>query len=90
MEETGTLQALSFLGRAGRANFPRVLVLRTASNYSMQPPGVRAAESLRGETLGEYSGYRPALEAAYRVGRRVVDELTGHWFLYADAPPSSE
>jgi hypothetical protein len=39
MEETGTLQALSFLGRAGRANFPRVLVLRTASNYSMQPPG---------------------------------------------------
>lgn len=90
MEETGTLQALSFLGRAGRANFPRVLVLRTASNYSMQPPGVSAAESLRGETAGEYSGYRPALEAAYRVGRRVVDELTGHWSLYADVPPSSE
>jgi purine nucleoside permease len=87
MEETGTLQALTFLARAGRTDFRRVLVLRTASNYSMQPPGVGAAESLRAETLGEYSGYRPALDAAYVVGRRVVDELTDNWPNYADAPP---
>jgi purine nucleoside permease len=78
MEETGTLQALSLLARAGRTDFRRVLVLRTGSNYSMQPPGVSAAESLRAETLGEYSGYRPALDAAYLVGRRVVDAIVAY------------
>jgi purine nucleoside permease len=32
MEDTGTLQALTFLGHAGRADLRRVLVLRTVSN----------------------------------------------------------
>lgn len=90
MEETGTLQALAFLARGGRVDFNRVLVLRTASNYSMQPPGISAGESLKAETLGEYSGYRPALEAAYRVGRRVVDELTRNWAIYVDAIPKPD
>jgi purine nucleoside permease len=87
MEETGTLQALSFLGRAERADFRRVLVLRTASNYTMQPPGVSAVESLLAKKLSENPGYLPALESAYRVGRRVVDELTNNWHRYAKTPP---
>jgi len=87
MEDTGTLQALTWLGRAGRVDPHRALVLRTGSNFSMQPPGTTAAESLTAETLGVYSGYFPALEAAYSVGRRVVDELLGGWDLYGERLP---
>lgn len=90
MEDTGSLQALKFLARAGRADWRRVLVLRTGSNYTMPPPGTSAAESLKRETQGEYSGYRPALEAAYLVGRRVVDELTRNWPAYANDVPRGE
>jgi purine nucleoside permease len=87
MEDTGTLQALGWLTQAGRAEVRRTLVLRTGSNYAMQPPDMSAAESLAAETLGVYSGYLPALEAAYAVGRRVVDELLGGWPRYADRLP---
>ena len=75
MEETGTLQALSFLARAGRADLRRILVLRTGSNYTMPPYGMSAAESLAAMSLTRNPGYLPALEAAYLVGRKVVDEL---------------
>ena len=75
MEDSGTLQALNSLGPTGRVNPRRVLVLRTASNYAMQPPGMTAAESWQANATGQYSGYREALEAAYRVGSKVVHEL---------------
>jgi purine nucleoside permease len=87
MEDTGTAQALAFLDKAGRVDAERLLVLRTASNPSMQHPGVTAAESLAAETAGEYSGYLPALEAAYRVGSRVVEAIAGDWGRYADRVP---
>jgi purine nucleoside permease len=75
MEETGTLQALSFLARAGRVDLRRILVLRTGSNYTMPPSGMSAAESLAAMSLTRNPGYLPALEAAYLVGRKVIDEL---------------
>jgi purine nucleoside permease len=55
MEDTGTLQALTFLARAGRADLNRVLVLRTASNYDQQRPGITAAESLAETKIGQYT-----------------------------------
>jgi purine nucleoside permease len=88
MEETGTLQALCFLARAGRVDLRRILVLRTGSNYTMPPPGMSAAESL-GASLTKHPGYLPALEAAYFVGRRVVDEIIENWAAYADATPTA-
>jgi len=33
MEDTGTMQALTFLSQASRVDLQRVLVLRTVSNY---------------------------------------------------------
>jgi purine nucleoside permease len=88
MEDTGTLQALTWLSRAGRVDVRRALVLRTASNYEMQWPAVTAAQSLSGESLEKgYSAYLPSLEAAYQVGSRVVHELTGNWANYEDTPP---
>ncbi len=78
MEDTGTLQALTFLSQAGRADLRRVLVLRTVSNYDRQPPGVTAAESLKRMTTG-YSALMQALEAAEIVGDKVVRDLVEHW-----------
>lgn len=75
MEDTGTLQSLTFLDNAGRADVDRVLVLRTASNYTMQHGGITAQQSLTGEDKGKYSAYIPSLENAYRVGMVVVEEL---------------
>jgi purine nucleoside permease len=87
MEDSGTLLSLTNLSRAGRVSIDRVLVLRTASNYDMQWPGATASESMTGEQLGIYTAYLPSLEAAYRVGSRVVHELIGHWDRYATTLP---
>ncbi|MBS1859500.1 MAG: purine nucleoside permease [Acidobacteria bacterium] len=87
MEDTGTLQALTFLARTGRANLDRVMVLRAVSNYDQQRPGATAAASLAETKIGRYSAYLPALEAAWRVGRVVVEEIAGHWEKYADRTP---
>jgi purine nucleoside permease len=79
MEDTGTLQALTFLANAGRMDMNRVLVLRTVSNYDRQAPGTTAAESLKSMVAGSYSAYLPALETAHRVGSTVVHYLVEHW-----------
>lgn len=85
MEDTGTLQALEFLTAAGKADWNRVMVLRTVSNYDRQPRGMSAAESLAHQRVGTYSAYLPSLEAAYQVGHVVVNELMTHWEKYAAA-----
>jgi purine nucleoside permease len=88
MEDTGTMQSLTFLARAKRVDVQRVLVLRTASNFDMQWPGGDAAESLSGEKLGPgYSAYLPSLEAAHRVGSVVVHELVKRWSTYENQIP---
>lgn len=87
MEDTGTLQSLTWLARAGRVDVRRVLVLRTASNFDSPPPGMTAAESLFGEKFTSYSAYKPSLESAWLVGSTVVHELVKNWPQYENAPP---
>jgi purine nucleoside permease len=79
MEDTGTMQALTFLSQAGRVDLQRVLVLRTVSNYDREPPGTSAAESLQEMASGNYSAYMQSLEAAQVVGDKVVRDLVEHW-----------
>jgi len=79
MEDTGTLQALTFLDQAGRADLKRVLVLRTVSNYDREAPGLTPAESLKNMVGMKYAAYMPSLEAAERVGDRVVRDIVEHW-----------
>ena len=86
MEDSGTMTALRRLSRVGRVDLQRVMVLRTASNYSMPPPGKSAAWS----TTAEYpEAGRPALEAAYQVGNRVVQALLAGWAHYRDVLPGT-
>jgi purine nucleoside permease len=88
MEDTGALRALYYLTKAGKADDQRALVLRTASNFDQQPPGGSAAENLAGEKVGGYSAYIPSLEAAHRVGSRVVHALVEGWSNYESTPPT--
>jgi purine nucleoside permease len=87
MEDSGTLQSLTFLAKAGRVDLQRVLVLRTASDFDSPPPGMTAAEGLARNKIGQYAGYLPALEAAWRVGHPVVKNLTENWGKYRDQLP---
>ena len=86
MEDTGTFQSLTYLHPTGKVNKDRVMVLRTASNYTTQPPGMTAAEHLLRENEG-YAGLNASVEAAYRVGSVVVNEITTHWARYRDRTP---
>ncbi len=84
MEDTGTLTALHRLDRVGLVDAERVLVLRTASNFTMPPPGETAAWS----TTAPYPDEgEPALRAAFDVGRIVVDAIVANWDDVADALP---
>lgn len=86
MEETGTLQALTYLNKAGRADWRRVMLLRTGSNYTMPPPGISAADYLKQENAG-YSGMRVSVESLYVVGSKVIDTLLADWDRYARRVP---
>jgi purine nucleoside permease len=87
MEDTGTLQSLTFLSRAGKVDLNRVLVLRTASNFDMQRPQITAWESLAENKAGGYAGFIPAVESAWKVGSVVVHEILNHWQKYRMALP---
>jgi len=89
MEDTGTLQALTFLNQAGRADLKRVLVLRTVSNYDREPPGTNAAEDLKNLMGRNYAGMMAALEAAETVGDKVVRDLVEHWAERESAIPQA-
>jgi len=66
----------------------RFLVLRGGSNYTMQPPGIGAAENLLKEN-DSYAGLQASLENIYIVGSIVIDELLGNWDYYSETIPGS-
>ena len=89
MEDTGTLQSLTWLDRAGKVDVKRVLVLRTASNYDQQRQGITAAESLAETKITKYSAFLPSLDSAFRVGDPVVRYLVAHWDSARDHMPEA-
>ncbi len=86
MEDNGTAMALRRLTAAGRADANRLLVLRTASNYSRPPLGRDVSWS----QMTPSTAYEPALEAAWRVGRVVVHALLGNWQRFAQEIPGGQ
>ena len=93
MEDCGVIHSLQLLSQARRVDAQRVLVLRTAANYSAPAQGQTAAELIASESSSDsathLSAYIPALEAAYRVGSPVVDTLSSNWAQYASRLPSA-
>jgi len=47
------------------------------------------ADSLAATKIGHYVAYLEALDAAWRVGHVVVEEIAQHWTRYSDALPPS-
>ena len=91
MEDTGTYLSLLWLDRIKRARKDRLMVLRTGSNFTMQPPSRTAAENLVREASDRnYAGLEIALESGYLVGSKVVAEITGNWELYKRGIPRSK
>lgn len=88
MEDTGSYQSMVYLDKANKVDKSRFMVVRTGSNYSVQPSGLTAIENLRLES-GEngYAGMRSALESAYLVGSKVVDTIVANWSKYKTAMP---
>jgi purine nucleoside permease len=81
MEDTGVVRAVDVLGRLGRADPRRVMILRTASNYTLPPPTMTVADSLKAESQ-ELTGLRASLDAAHLLGSKVANEIAGHWDRY--------
>jgi len=88
MEDTGTMQALTRLDNAGKADIDRAMVLRGVTNYTRPIDSVTAAQSLEGETVGHYSAYMPTVENVYRTGSPVVEAILENWDQYIDKVPS--
>jgi purine nucleoside permease/predicted cupin superfamily sugar epimerase len=88
MEDTGSYQSLVYLHNAKKVDKSRFMVLRTGSNYSMQPPGLSPLENLQLES-GEngYAGMRSSLESAYLVGSQVVDSIVTNWSQFRTTMP---
>lgn len=76
MEDSGFLNSLYRLDAVHRVDLNRVLVLRTASNYSMQPPGVTAVASL---TTRHPGGSKLATESAWLCGSTILHSLMDNW-----------
>jgi len=84
MEDSGTATALQRVAKTGKVDFDRLLVLRTASNFSTPPIGKDVAWSL----LAEYAAQgRPALEAAYLLPEKVANTLIADWATHAETIP---
>lgn len=82
-EDQGILDVLSLFGRQGRVDARRVLVLRTASNYSREgdadSPVLKFAQG----------GARAGFEAAWLTGAPVVKALVAGWATYETNLPGA-
>jgi purine nucleoside permease len=84
MEQAMYVGTLQRMAAKGLVDFNRVMMLRTASNYCMPPPGLPVTATIGDESMGTTA----ALEAAYRTGSSVVHELLAHWPKYENQTPS--
>jgi purine nucleoside permease len=88
-EDVGYLQALTYLAKIHKVDFSRALDLRTASDFTIPPPGTSVADFLASEANGsDYGAYAESVEAAFLVGSKVVGEIATHWDKYADHVPA--
>jgi purine nucleoside permease len=85
MEQQDYAGTLTRMAARGLLDINRVMVMRTASNYCMPPPGQGVETTIGDESMGTEA----ALEAAYRTGASVVHELLRNWTKYENSTPGS-
>ncbi|KAK0738830.1 putative purine nucleoside permease [Schizothecium vesticola] len=77
-EDNGTLAALMRAAQAGRADFSRVILLRSGSNFDQPPPG-KTISILDMPLHVAHGGIDIALENASIAGMEVVKKILGEW-----------
>lgn len=82
-EDQGIMDVLTKFSHDGLVDARRVLVLRTASNYSREPDGAPPKLEFT------HGGAGAAFEAAYVVGAPVVKALVAGWPTYANTLPQA-
>jgi purine nucleoside permease len=78
-------RAFVVLAAQGYVDHDRVMVLRTASNFSMPPPGMSELASIGDEAPGA----ELAFDSNQRVGTVVLHELLQHWDRYREHVPGA-
>jgi purine nucleoside permease len=84
MEDSGFMSSLARLDALPRVDINRVMVLRTGSNYSMQPPGDTARQSAVANYVG---GGKIAEESAWLCGSTVMHKILANWGSFHDHIP---
>jgi purine nucleoside permease len=88
-EDTGIMQALTFLSHAGRAKLDRVLILRAGSDYVVAPAGMTAAEQIARQATEGLPANPEALANLYAVASPVVRALSDAWPRTRDVIPGA-
>ncbi|MHC1479582.1 purine nucleoside permease [Frateuria aurantia] len=84
-EESQTYQRIMItMGHEGFVDLKRILVLRSASNFSMPPPGGSSTASIGDEAPGQVL----AFDNNQRAGSVVLHQLLQHWAQYRLQIPS--
>lgn len=83
MESQTWERLMLVFAKKGLVDRNRVMVLRTASNFSEPPPGMASYISIEDESDGQTM----AFDANQRVGAPVVHELLAHWDRYENSIP---
>ncbi len=86
MEHQDYMNTLTDMAKKGYLDINRVMMLRTASNYCMPPPGASIESTIGDESVGTL----PAFEADYRAGSAVAHELLKNWPIYRDTIPGDK
>jgi purine nucleoside permease len=90
-EDSAHLQALTFLSQAKMVDINRVMVMRSASDFTAPPPGQTAAQLLAAdEDHTAPSAVPESMNSAFEVGSVVVNELVRNWSSYRDHIPGAQ
>ena len=88
-EDTGILQSLTNLAKAGKVDINRVLVLRTASDYTLPAPNKDVATLVNEAATGNFPGYQSSISSAYKVGSAVIHKILDGWKTYEQTIPGA-
>lgn len=77
-EDNATLVALQRAAAEGRADFHRIAILRTGSDFDSPPPRQGAFQALHAQ-LALQGPFRIACDNLVIAGMPLVDEIAGHW-----------
>jgi purine nucleoside permease len=86
-EDTGIMQALTYLAHGKRVDLNRVLILRAGSDYCVGPPGMTAAAFLAKEAKEGFPATPEALDSLYATASPVARALASDWAHTRDVIP---